>query len=134
MLCQFLLYSRVTQSYIYMYIYIHQSDFVINVCAYACAYKYIYMYMHSFLKYYFPSWSIQEIEYISLRDTVGPYCLSILFLSFVFFFRAPPSTYGGSQGRGLIRAVASGLHHSHSNVGSEPCLRPTPQPMAMPYP
>ena len=27
--------------------------------------------------------------------------------------------YGGSQARGLIGAVAAGLHHSHSNVGSE---------------
>jgi len=34
--------------------------------------------------------------------------------------------YGGSQARGLIRAVAAGLRHSHSNAGSEPCLRPTP--------
>ena len=28
---------------------------------------------------------------------------------------------------GLTGAVAAGLHHSHSNVGSEPRLRPTPQ-------
>ena len=31
-------------------------------------------------------------------------------------------TYGGSQARGQIRAVAAGVHHSHSNAGSE--LRP----------
>ena len=35
--------------------------------------------------------------------------------------------YGGSQVRGLIRAVAAGLHHSHSNTGSELCLQPTAQ-------
>ena len=28
-------------------------------------------------------------------------------------------------------AVAAGLHESHSNVGSEPCLQPTPQITAM---
>ena len=39
--------------------------------------------------------------------------------------------YGGSQARGLIGAVASGLHHSHSNAGSEPHLQPTPQLTAM---
>ena len=41
-----------------------------------------------------------------------------LFLSFFFFFClfaiswAAPAAYGGSQARGLIRAVAAGLHHS----------------------
>ena len=41
---------------------------------------------------------------------------------------------GGSQARGRIGAVASGLHLSHSNVGSEPHLGPTPQLTAMPDP
>ena len=45
-----------------------------------------------------------------------------------FFFKA---AYGGSQSRGQIRAVAAGLYNSHSNGGSEPHLRPTPQLMAM---
>ena len=55
------------------------------------------------------------------------------FVFFVFFsfFWAPPEAYGGSQARGLIGAAAAGLHQSHSNSGSEPCLRPTPQLMAM---
>ena len=38
--------------------------------------------------------------------------------------------YGGSQANGLIEAVAANLRQSHSNVGSEPRLRPTPQLMA----
>ena len=42
--------------------------------------------------------------------------------------------YGGSQARGLIRAVAAGLRHSHSNSGSEPHLRPTSQLTAIPDP
>ena len=42
-----------------------------------------------------------------------------------FFLRATPATYGGSQARGQIRAVATGLHHS--DTGSEPHLHPTPE-------
>ena len=45
---------------------------------------------------------------------------------------AAPAAYGGSQARGRIGAVATGLRQSHSNVGSEPCLQPTPQLMATP--
>ena len=63
-------------------------------------------------------------------------CLNIVHLKLSFFFFclfaiswAAPVAYGGSQVRGLIRAVAPGLSQSHSNSGSEPCLRPTP-----PYP
>ena len=44
-----------------------------------------------------------------------------LFLSFVFL-RAASEAYGGSQARGRIRAVATGLRQSHSNVASEPHL------------
>ena len=55
----------------------------------------------------------------------------LLLFSFLFFggggFRATPVAYGGSQARGRIRATAASLHHSHSNVGSEPHLQPTPQ-------
>ena len=42
--------------------------------------------------------------------------------------------YGGAQARGGIGAVATGLRQSHSNVGSEQHLQPTPQLMAMPDP
>ena len=59
--------------------------------------------------------------------------LFIYFLFFIFVFsRAAPAVYGGSQARGLIRAVAAGLHHSHSNVGSKQRLPPTPQLTATP--
>ena len=52
------------------------------------------------------------------------------------FFRAALVTYGSSQVRDQIEAAAAGLHHSHSNMGSKPHLRPTPEPMTMldPYP
>ena len=42
--------------------------------------------------------------------------------------------YGGSQARGQIRAVATGLRQSHSNTGAELRLQPTPQLTAMPDP
>ena len=52
------------------------------------------------------------------------------FIALFFFFglfRAIPMAYGGSQARGRIGVVATSLHHSYSNEGSNPCLRPTPQ-------
>ena len=58
--------------------------------------------------------------------------LLLFFLS--FFWGAMPVVYGGSQARGLIGAVATGLQHSHNNSGSDPWLRPTPQLTATPDP
>ena len=60
----------------------------------------------------------------------------MLSLSFFFLclFRAAPETYGCSQARGQIKDVATGLGHSHSNMGSEPYLQPTPQLTATPDP
>uniref|UniRef100_A0A4X1SPA0 Cationic amino acid transporter C-terminal domain-containing protein n=1 Tax=Sus scrofa TaxID=9823 RepID=A0A4X1SPA0_PIG len=66
--------------------------------------------------------------------------LQLLFFFFFFFFFfvfllflwAAPVAYGGSQVRGAIGAVATGLRQSHSNTGSEPCLQPTPQLTATP--
>ena len=51
----------------------------------------------------------------------------LYFILFFVFSRAIPEACGGSQARGLIRATVAGLHHSHSIVGSELCLWPTPQ-------
>ena len=60
----------------------------------------------------------------------------LFFLSFCLFVVvvvaiswAAPAAYGGSQARGRIGDVATGLRQSHSNVGSEPRLQPTPQLM-----
>ena len=57
---------------------------------------------------------------------------------FIYFilllFRAVPATYGDSQARRLIRDVPAGLHHSHTNSGSEPHLQPTPELTATPDP
>ena len=52
------------------------------------------------------------------------------FFFFFVFFRAVSMAYGSSQVRGPIRAVAASLYHSHSNMGSKLCMRPTPQPTA----
>ena len=45
--------------------------------------------------------------------------LGILCVCLFVFFRAAPAACGGSQARGLIRAVAAGL--CHSSVGSKIC-------------
>ena len=58
----------------------------------------------------------------------------LIFKNFFCLFRAAPAAYGGSQAKGQIGATAAGLHHSHSNAGSEQCLQPTPQLTAMPDP
>ena len=61
------------------------------------------------------------------------YLFIYLFFFWLFAFAtASPAAYGGSQARGRIGAVATGLRQSHSNVGSEPRLQPTPQLMATP--
>ena len=51
---------------------------------------------------------------LELTGQRGPFQIQYVFLLFVRFclFRAIPAAYGGSQARGRIGAVASGLHHS----------------------
>ena len=58
----------------------------------------------------------------------GLFFILFMYLFCLFAFsRAAPAAYGRSQARGGIGAVAAGLHQSHSNVGSELHLQPTPQ-------
>ena len=58
-------------------------------------------------------------------------CWVFLFVClFVCLFRAVPAAYGGSQARGPIGAVATGLHQSHGNSRSpthwvRPGIKPT---------
>ena len=61
-------------------------------------------------------------------------CFFVIFLSFFAISWAAPMAHGSSQFRGLIGFVATGLHQSHINAGSEPCLQPTPQFTAVQYP
>ena len=60
------------------------------------------------------------------------YLFLLIYLVFFCLFRTTPTAYGGSQAMGQIGAVASGLCQRHSNVGSKPNLRPTPQLTATP--
>ena len=66
------------------------------------------------------------------RFEIFVYFFIFYFFVFLLFLWAAPSAYGGSQARGLIVAVATGLHQSHSNAGSELRLQPTPQLTATP--
>ena len=59
------------------------------------------------------------------------FCL-LSFVVVVAISWAAPTAYGGSQARGPIGAVATGLCQSHSNAGSELRLQPTPQLTATP--
>ena len=85
-----------------------------------------YMLMRTFYKSKF-----MELDLIAWFFSLS---LSLSFFCLFIFSRAALMPYGGSQARGLIRAVAAGLHQSHSNTGSKPHLQPTPQLMATPDP
>ena len=48
-----------------------------------------------------------------LHQIIGLVCQpTFFFVLFCFVFKAALMAYGGSQARGQIRAVATGLHHS----------------------
>ena len=61
---------------------------------------------------------------------INPEKMETPFFFFFSFLGLYPRHMAGSQARGLIEAVAAGLQKSHSNLGSEPRLRPTPYLMA----
>ena len=78
------------------------------------------------------------VSYTSIfsdQELIIDYKINLVdFFFFFCLFRVARMAYGGSQARGPIGVVATGLRHSHSNVGSKPCLQPAPQLMAMPNP
>ena len=57
-----------------------------------------------------------EVQLSLKAMTLGIYLFTYLFIS---LFRAAPTTYGTSQGRGPIGAAAAGLCHSHINARSK---------------
>ena len=63
----------------------------------------LYIWLYYFILYYI---MLHYIIYIYV-------CLFV-------FSRAVPAAYGGSQARGWIGVIATGLHYSHSNIGSKP--------------
>ena len=74
---------------------------------------------------FFEKYSLDGPTLRLIMEQKGSHFLNVwIFFFFLVFclFRAAPEAYGGFQARGLIGAVAFGLHHSHSNVGSKPCL------------
>ena len=58
------------------------------------------------------------------------YFILLIYYYYFYRFKAAPTADGSFQARGRIGVAAAGLSHSHSNVGSEPHLWPTPQLMA----
>ena len=85
----------------------------------------------NFIKYYFTSSHIPcssskvylialFIIHVSVLIRVQFYLLNKINLCvFYFLLFGWPTAYGDAQARSLIRAVATGRHQSHSNVGSE---------------
>ena len=69
-----------------------------------------------------------------LQEKVVTRQLPCSFFFFFFGLRTAPAAYRGSQARGRIGAVSTGLRHSQSHTRSEPCLWPTPQLTATPDP
>ena len=58
-----------------------------------------------------------------LCSTHGNYSNHSTFILLIdCLFKAAPTAYGDSQARGRIGATAAGLHHRHSDAGSEPRL------------
>ena len=53
------------------------------------------------------------------KETLFNFVVVFLCFLFVYLFRVTPVTYGGSQARGRIGAVAVGLRRSHSNARAE---------------
>ena len=73
-------------------------------------------------------WGFQILEHINLDVLLSIYLFIVFLGPHAWHVEVP------SRARGRIGAVAAGLHHSHSNAGSEPRLRPTPQLTATPDP
>lgn len=71
--------------------------------------------------------SFRQLDF-NLQSQIAHRLTTVSLFPFYFcLFRVAPTAYGGSQATGQIGAVATGLHHSHRNVRSEPPLQPAPQ-------
>ena len=81
---------------------------------------------------------IQRGEKRDIYDSVDVFvliCYTFFFFCLFAISWAAPAVYGGSQARGrIIGVVATGLHQSHSNAGSELHLQTVPQLTATPDP
>ena len=61
------------------------------------------------------SWEKKK-ELPSILRTLKEELIVVFCFCLFAFFRATPVAYGASQARGLIRAVATVIHQSHSNA------------------
>ena len=77
-------------------------------------------------------WDETHAYPVPRASVVSAHCTTVGTFPFSLHFRAAPVAYGRSQARGPVGAAGAGLHHSHSNARSKPCLQPTPQLMATP--
>ena len=85
----------------------------------------LWLYVSEIIKLY--ALNFKKTEKRELMDWVFSFFLSFVLVVVVAISWATPAAYGGFQARDWIGAVATGLRQSHSNAGSEPPLRPTPQ-------
>ena len=67
----------------------------------------------------------QVVSMLLIVITCSVISLLILFFFVFCIFCSCTMAYGGSQARGLIGAVATGLCQGHGNMGSEPRLSAT---------
>ena len=103
MLCQFLLYRKVTQPYVYI---------------------------HFFLILFFIVFSPKRVDIVPCAAPPPPPPYSFFFF-FLSFPGPHPQLMEVPRLGVYLGAAAAGLHYSHSNVGSER-LQPTPQHTTMP--
>ena len=126
MFCQFLLYSKVTQLYIYMHsfslIIFHYVPLQVATCSSLCYTARTSLLIHSKCNtLYLLSPNAQAIPLPTLppwQPQVCSPCAWVLFCSvcrfistlyyFISLFRAAPTAYGSFQARGQIRAIAAG--------------------------
>ena len=69
----------------------------------------------------------RTFAFTETSQIINPLHYRFLFVCLFCLFRAALAAYGSSQAGGQIGAIPASLHHSHSNVRSEPHLWPTPQ-------
>ena len=63
----------------------------------------------------------------SARLTLQKLNTCVVIVIIIRLFRAAPVPYGSCEARGRLGAAANDLRHSHSKVGSQSPLQPTPQ-------
>ena len=123
--CPVVLFFRIIHNYLVFYIlFVQKHHLLTSLFFFKLSQTHIisisvlfYFFSGEFLCYHLAGPSLPHLS------------LHYLFCLFVCFvvLGPQPTGYGGSQARGQIEAVATGLRQSHSNARSKQHLRPTPQ-------